>query len=191
MGKSKIIYGGKVLIDLTTDTVTADKLLKDYTAHGADGEPIVGTCEFDANTSDATATPDEVLENKTFYKNGKKETGKMKNNGAVNGVISSIDEVFTISPGMHDGSGTVQISETEKAKFKPENIREGVDLMGIRGTMNGSEGMKPQTKEVTPSTSEQVVLPDDGFNCLTQVTVKPIPYVENENSAGGTTVTIG
>lgn len=32
-----------VLVDLTGDTVTADKMLKNETAHGADGEPITGT----------------------------------------------------------------------------------------------------------------------------------------------------
>ena len=42
MGYSKIIYDGKTLIDLTGDTVKADKLLEGYTAHGADGEVIDG-----------------------------------------------------------------------------------------------------------------------------------------------------
>ena len=32
-----------VLVDLTGDTVTADKMLENETAHGADGEPITGT----------------------------------------------------------------------------------------------------------------------------------------------------
>lgn len=43
MGVSKVIYNGDTLIDLTADTVTADKLLSGYTAHGADGEEIIGT----------------------------------------------------------------------------------------------------------------------------------------------------
>lgn len=48
-------------------------------------------------------------------------------------------------------------------------------------------------KTVTPSTKEQTVLPDseEGYNYLSQVTVKAIPYNESENPAGGTTVTIG
>ncbi len=33
MAYNKIIYGGKTLIDLTGDTVTADRLLKGTTAH--------------------------------------------------------------------------------------------------------------------------------------------------------------
>ena len=42
MAISKIIYGGDVLLDLTADTVTAEHLIKGYTAHGADGETILG-----------------------------------------------------------------------------------------------------------------------------------------------------
>lgn len=33
MGINKVVYGGKTLIDLTGDTVTADKLLEGVTAH--------------------------------------------------------------------------------------------------------------------------------------------------------------
>lgn len=57
--------------------------------------------------------------------------------------------------------------------------------------MSGSEGMKPQSKSVTPTTSAQTILPDEGYNCLSQVEVAAIPYSESENSAGGITVTIG
>ena len=191
MGKSKIIYGGEVLIDLTADTIKADKLLKGYTAHGADGEPIVGECEFDANTQDATVTASEMLKGKIGYNKGVKIVGEMVDNGAVNGTISKKDGVYTVPQGYHDGSGKVQLADAEKAKLVPENIREGITVLGVSGSMSGSEGMSPQAKTVTPSTSEQVVLPDSGYNCLSEVTVAPIPYVESDNSAGGITVTIG
>lgn len=35
---NKVVYNGKVLIDLTADTVTADKLLKSFTAHDKAGD---------------------------------------------------------------------------------------------------------------------------------------------------------
>ena len=41
--RNKVIYFGETLIDLSSDTVTADKLLEGYTAHAADGSPITGT----------------------------------------------------------------------------------------------------------------------------------------------------
>ena len=189
---SKVVYGGETLIDLTGDTVKSDKLLKGYKAHGADGEQITGTCEFDANTQDATAAADEILVSKTAYNKGNKITGTMKNNGAVSGTISTKTETYTVPQGYHDGSGKVGISSTEQAKLTPANIREGITVLGVTGTMSGSEGVTAQAKEATPSTSEDVVvLPDDGFTHLSQVTVKKISYVESDNSAGGITVTIG
>ena len=191
MGVSKVIYGGNTLIDLTADTVKSDKILKGYTAHGADGEPITGTCEFDANTQDATATEAEILVGKTAYNKGVKITGKMTNNGAVSESISTKSGKYTIPQGYHDGSGTVQIDSTEQAKLIPSNIRDGVTILGVEGTMSSSEGVKAQSKTVTSSTTQQTVLPDTGYTHLSQVTVEPIPYVESDNSAGGKTATIG
>lgn len=191
MAKSKIIYGGEVLMDLTGDSVKPEKLLKGVTAHDAAGEQITGTCEYDANTQDANAADAEILAGKTAYVKGAKKTGTMKNNGAVSGTISNKDGQYTIPIGYHDGSGKVGIADTEKAKLIPANIREGVIVLGVEGAMSGSEDSKPQSKEVTPSAVQQVILPDAGYNCLAQVTVKPIPYSEMENEAGGITVTIG
>lgn len=43
MASSKVILNGTTLMDVTSDTVTTDKLLLNYTAHDAGGEAIVGT----------------------------------------------------------------------------------------------------------------------------------------------------
>lgn len=190
---SKVVYGGKTLIDLTADTVTADKILSTYTAHDKSGAPIVGTCTFNADTSDATAAGAEILSGKTAYVNGVKITGEMKNNGAVSGVISKKAEAYSIPIGYHDGAGKVAISTTEQAKIIATNIRAGVSILGVTGTMSGTESVKVQAKTVTPTTTQQTVLPDSsqGFNYLSQVTVNPIPYNESDNAQGGKTVTIG
>lgn len=190
---SKVVYGGKTLIDLTADTVTADKILSTYTAHDKSGAPIVGTCTFDADTSDATAAGAEILSGKTAYVNGVKITGEMKNNGAVSGVISKKADSYTVPTGYHDGAGKVAISTTEQAKIIATNIRAGVSILGVTGTMSGTESVKVQAKTVTPTTTQQTVLPDSsqGFNYLSQVTVNPIPYNESDNAQGGKTVTIG
>lgn len=191
MAISKVIYGGETLIDLTGDTVTEDKILKDYTAHGADGEKITGTCDFDVNSQDATAAVAEILSGKTAYARGSKLTGTMKNNGAVSGKISTKDGVYTVPQGYHDGSGKVSISDTEKQKLISSNIRDGVTILGVAGSMTGLEDANPQSKTVTPSASGETVVPDEGYTCLSEVIVNPIPYVESDNSAGGKTVTIG
>lgn len=190
---SKVVYGGKTLIDLTADTVTADKILSTYTAHDKSGAPIVGTCTFNADTSDATAAGAEILSGKTAYVNGVKITGEMKNNGAVSGVISKKADSYTVPIGYHDGAGKVAISTTEQAKIIATNIRAGVSILGVTGTMSGTESANAQAKTATPKTTAQTILPDSaqGFNYLSQVTVEPIPYNESDNPQGGKTVTIG
>ena len=190
---SKVVFGGNTLIDLTQDTVVADKLLQGYTAHGADGNVVTGTCTYDSNTQDATASDSEILVGKTAYVKGSKKTGTMPNNGAVAGTITTVDGQYTVPQGYHDGAGKVQIDSNEQAKLIPNNIREGITVLGVTGTMSGTESARPQAKEVTPSSIQQIILPDSeqGYNYLSQVTVKPIPYVETENAAGGMTVTIG
>lgn len=190
MAISKVVYGSTTLIDLTSDTVTADKLLSGFTAHGKDGEPVAGTCTFDADTGDATASASEILSTKTAYVNGSKVTGTMPNNGGVEGYISDAATPYSIPSGYHDGSGTVAIDETEMEKLVSQNIREGITLLGVEGSMSGSEDLKPQQKTVVPTITDQTITPDSGYNALSQVLVKAIPYEETSNSAGGKTVTI-
>lgn len=43
MAVNKVIYDGSAIIDLTSDTVTADKVLTGYTAHDKSGAIITGT----------------------------------------------------------------------------------------------------------------------------------------------------
>ena len=190
---SKVIYGNQTLIDLTADTVEANKLLTGYTAHGADGAPITGTCAYDADTSDATATASEILATKTAYKDGAKLTGTMPNIGKQTSTITTKAEAVTISQGYHDGSGTVGISTTEQAKIIADNIRQGVSILGVTGTMSGSEDVKSTSLSVTPYTTSKTYLPTDigDYNYFSQVSVSAIAYTETDNTAGGKTVTIG
>lgn len=192
MANSKIVLAnGEVLIDLTSDTVVANKLLSGYTAHGKDGEKVTGTCTFDADTQDATATAAEILKGKTAYNKGEKVTGTMPNNGAVTGSIATKAGQYTIPQGYHDGSGKVGIDATEQAKIIASNIRAGVTILGVEGEMGGTEGANPQAKTVSPTFADQEVLPDEGYNYLSSVTVKAIKVTKTDNSAGGITVTIG
>lgn len=189
---NKVVYGDTVLIDLTADTVTADKILTSYTAHDASGAAITGTCEFDVNSQDATVKVAEILDGKTAYARGTKLVGTMPNNGAVSLTISTLNDEIAISQGYHDGSGKVSILDSEKAKIIASNIKQGITILGVEGTLEPSSEVKVQpSKTVTPSNTAQTITPDSGFDYLAQVVVNAIPYAEADNSAGGKTVTIG
>lgn len=186
---NKVVYDGNTLIDLTVDDVTIDDVLSGKLFHTPDGEPTMGCCLYDADTSDATATASEILATKTAYKSGSKLTGTMTNNGGVTGTISTKAGQYTIPAGYHDGSGKVSISATEQAKIIAGNIKDGVQILGVTGTYTGG-GASAQAKTVTPTSSQQTILPDTGYDYLSQVTVNAVPYTETDNSAGGKTVTI-
>ena len=190
MAINKVIYGGNTLIDLTGDSVTKDKLLTGYTAHDKSGEVIEGACSFDVDSTDATVTAAEILNGQIAYARGSKISGTMKNNGAVAETIADKDSVYTVPIGYHDGSGTVQLDATEKAKLIPGIIKKGVNVLGVEGDCEPSSDVTAQAKTATPSTVKQTVLPDNGIDYLSQVVINPIAYVESANSAGGTTVTI-
>lgn len=188
---NKVIIGSEVKLDLTQDDITPDKLAAGIKAHDKSGAPIVGTSTFDADTSDANAVAAELLKDKTAYVNGVKVTGTMPNNGAKTLDITDKSTPVTIPMGFHDGSGKAQIAADEQAKLIPKNIREGITVLGVTGTMSGSEGMQPQAKNVTPTFAQQEVLPDEGYNCLSSVTVAAIPVTYTDNEQGGQTLKVG
>ena len=186
---NKIIYGGNVLIDLTGDDVTEADVLSGKKFHLPSGAPGTGACTYDADTSDATAIAAEILDGKTGYKNGVKIIGTMPNRGGVSGTIDTVAGQYTVPQGYHDGSGKVGIDSTEQAKIIAGNIKSGVVILGVTGTYTG-QAITAQSKTATPSTSQQVITPDSGYDYLSQVTVAAIPYTEVDNLAGGKTVTI-
>lgn len=187
---NKVIIGADVKLDLTADDITADKLASGIKAHDKSGAPIVGTCTYDADTTDATAAAAEILSGKTAYVSGTKVTGTMPNVGSKTLDITSKSPV-TIPTGFHDGSGKAQIASTEAAKLIPANIREGITVLGVAGTMRGTEDVNPQAKTVTPTFAEQEILPDEGYNYLSAVTVAAIPVTYTDNTAGGQTLKVG
>lgn len=186
-----VLSNGTTIMDLTGDTITAADLLEGVTAHGKDGAPITGTCTYDSDTSDDTAAVGEILAGRTAHARGALLTGTMANNGAQTGSITAKAQQVTIAQGYHDGSGKVAIASAEQAKLIPTNIREGITILGVEGTMSGSEGVVAQAKSATPSWSQQIISPDTGYTHLSQVTVAAIPIAYSDNSAGGQTVTIG
>ena len=185
-----VLSSGETLIDLSGDTADAAHVLKGSTFHDKSGAPKTGTCTYDSDTSEDTVAVSEILVGKTAHARGVKITGTMPDNGAVSGSIATKDGQYTVPQGFHDGSGKVGIASAEKAKLIPGNIKSGVVVLGVTGSYGG-ESINAQAKSVTPSFTQQVVQPDDGYDHLSTVTVAAIPVAYADNAAGGRTVTIG
>lgn len=92
-----------------------------------------GTAKFyDASEADAVAG--NVLTGKVFIGPNGQDTGSMANNGSTSGTISTKAGTVTIPVGYTSG-GTVSISSTEQAKVIAGNIKSGVTLLGVSGSL--------------------------------------------------------
>ena len=187
---NKVVYGGTTLIDLTGDTVLRADVQSGKTFHLKDGSTTTGTNVWDAYTQDATAVAAEILNGKTAYVNKVKVTGNMPNRGQQIISITSASTSIAITNGYHDGSGYAAIDSTELSKLISTNIRDGVTILGVSGTMSPEEGVNATTSVVTPLITAQTITPPTGYNYFTEFTVNAIPYTETDNAAGGKTATI-
>lgn len=92
-----------------------------------------GTAKFyDASQTDAAAG--NVLSGKVFVGPNGEDTGTMANNGSTSGTISTKAGTVNIPSGYTSG-GTVQIDSTEQAKIIASNIKSGVTILGVAGSL--------------------------------------------------------
>lgn len=66
MAVNKIIYNGETLVDLTSDTVTADDLAAGVTATGADGKPVIGLLPKVTIDTELSLSSTNPVQNKTI-----------------------------------------------------------------------------------------------------------------------------
>lgn len=67
MAVNKVVYGTTVLVDLTSDTVTAETLKQGITAHGADGSRVVGTLKTATIYSGSDEPSDSIGQDGDIY----------------------------------------------------------------------------------------------------------------------------
>lgn len=92
-----------------------------------------GTAKF-YDTSSADITSTDVLTGKTGFNASGSVSGGMANNGSTSGTISTKAGTVTIPAGYTSG-GTVSISSTEQSKIVASNIKSGVTLLGVSGSL--------------------------------------------------------
>lgn len=92
-----------------------------------------GTAKF-YDTASATITAADVLTGKVAYGSSGEVPGSMANNGSTSGTISTKAGTVMIPAGYTTG-GTVGISSTEQAKIIASNIKSGVNLLGVDGSL--------------------------------------------------------
>ena len=92
-----------------------------------------GTAKF-YDTASADIVSTDVLTGKTAFGANGSVSGGMANNGATGGEISTKAGTVAIPAGYTTG-GTVKISDTEQAKVVASNIKSGVTLLGVAGSL--------------------------------------------------------
>ena len=152
------------------------------------------------------ALPEEVLEGKTGFVDGKKIIGTMIENGAYDNYITNVNQPVIIPEGHHSGDGYIQINPEDKLRLIASNIRKGITILGRVGTLvegidtsdataAASDILSGKTayvkgnkitgtitsqaaKTITPSTSSQTVSVANSY-CSGAVTVNAIPNQQN------------
>lgn len=93
-----------------------------------------GTAKF-YDTSEADITSADVLSGKKGFGASGEVSGGMANNGSTSGTISTKAGTVTVPAGYTTG-GTVSISSTEQSKIIASNIKSGVTLLGVAGSLS-------------------------------------------------------
>ena len=86
------------------------------------------------DTASADITSSDVLTGKTGYGANGSVSGNMANNGNTSGTIATKAGTVQIPAGYTSG-GTVQIDSTEQAKIVASNIKSGITLLGVSGSL--------------------------------------------------------
>lgn len=187
-GLSKVSVGAiqtetKTVTSNGTVTPSAGKYLKQVTVN----VPASGI-----DTSDATATADDIAKDKTAYINGGKVNGALPDYLSDKGAtfaanytqVSDYNDSMFLCRGSNSGDkilrdgayANVYVRKNVFGDATAEDVAEGKTFtstagLKVTGTAKASAHTL-QAKTVTPSSAEQTVTPDSGYDGLSSVTVE-------------------
>lgn len=141
----------------------------------ADFDTEISTIETGVDTSDATATANDILSNKTAYADGVKLTGTIPTKSQT---ITPSTERQSIDQGYHVGSYVEGVTKDVDSNIVASNIKSGVSILGVTGNVTE---LNAQEKEATPTTSEQVITPNSSYNALSKVTIAAVDNTIDSN----------
>ena len=177
---------------------TAAEVIKGRTFTSSAGFKVTGThvCSGGTDTSYATATAEDIAAGKTAYAKGEKLEGTLDDYRAGAGatfaandteLTNNSDNTLILCRGLNygakilrDGSyADVFVKKTEFGDATASDVAEGKTFTSAAGLkVTGTAQVNApalQSKTATPSTSQQIITPDNGYDGLSQVTVNAMP----------------
>lgn len=172
MAVNKVIFGGETVVDLTTDTVTAAKMLSGTTAHDKSGTKVTGTIAtktasnmtvsgatvtapagyYASAQSKSVATATQATPSISVDSAGKIKASATQTAGYVSAGTKSATKQLdtwpekTYTPGREpqyiSGDRYLIGRQTIKGDVNlvPENIKSGVNIFGVIGTLEDGGG---------------------------------------------------